>query len=357
MRRRWTLAAVLAALFVPAAPAAGYVYWTDTVADTVGRAQLDGTGVDPDFVAGLANPCGTAVDSRHLYWAQQGTASIARADVDGSDVDQTHFPASVGYPYCSVSVDAAHVHWTRAGGGIGRAAPDGSGLIANLIPSDAQLCGVATDSEYVYWAELQDGGIGRATRDGLAIDHSLFNANNQPCGVAVNGTHIFYGDLADGTIGRANIDGTPHDDGFIAAPGQPCDVEIDGTHLYWSDYQNGTIGRARLDGSAVDPDFISGLEAPCGVAVDAEPEPPETTIAERPRKRTRKRRASFGFASDEQGSRFECSLDRAAFTACEAPVVLKRLKRRRHRFEVRAVDPAGTVDPTPAVHRWKVRRR
>ena len=75
---------------------------------------------------------------------------------------------------------------------------------------------------------------------------------------------------------------------------------------------------------------------------------PQTTITKRPHRRTRKRTARFAFGSTEAGSSFECRLDRAGFAPCVAPVKYRRLKRGRHRFEVRAIDAAGNADPSPA---------
>ena len=72
---------------------------------------------------------------------------------------------------------------------------------------------------------------------------------------------------------------------------------------------------------------------------------PQTTITKRPHRRTRKRTARFAFGSSEAGSSFECRLDRGGFAPCVAPVKYRRLKRGRHRFEVRAIDAAGNVDP------------
>ena len=84
---------------------------------------------------------------------------------------------------------------------------------------------------------------------------------------------------------------------------------------------------------------------------------PKTRITKKPKRRTRSRRAKFAFASNEPGAEFECKLDKGAFKSCSSPLKLKRLKPRRHRLLVRAIDTAGNVDATPAKHRWKVRKR
>ena len=46
----------------------------------------------------------------------------------------------------------------------------------------------------------------------------------------------------------------------------------------------------------------------------------------------------------------------APFEVCASPLKHK-VKRRKHRFEVRAIDRAGNVDATPAIAKWKVKRR
>jgi len=82
---------------------------------------------------------------------------------------------------------------------------------------------------------------------------------------------------------------------------------------------------------------------------------PDTQITAGPKRKSKKRRATFSFTSSEPGSRFECSLDGASFAACASPLELKAGKG-KHRFDVRAVDAAGNLDPTPAVQRWKVKK-
>jgi Tol biopolymer transport system component len=83
--------------------------------------------------------------------------------------------------------------------------------------------------------------------------------------------------------------------------------------------------------------------------------PPETTITKKPRKRTGRRRPKFAFEASEAAT-FECRLDKQKWKACASPRKLKkRLKPRRHRFRVRAIDISGNVDPTPARHRFRVK--
>ncbi len=89
--------------------------------------------------------------------------------------------------------------------------------------------------------------------------------------------------------------------------------------------------------------------------------PPETTISTSPRARRASSaagtRARFAFTANEPTLRFECSLDRGHFGPCSSPKVYRKLKPGRHRFEARAVDLAGNVDPTPAIRRFSVSGR
>jgi hypothetical protein len=81
---------------------------------------------------------------------------------------------------------------------------------------------------------------------------------------------------------------------------------------------------------------------------------PETTIAKGPRARSHKRTAKFRFVSSEAGSTFQCRLDKKPFKPCRSPKKYKRLKPGKHVFQVRAIDPAGNRDKTPATQRFRV---
>ena len=80
---------------------------------------------------------------------------------------------------------------------------------------------------------------------------------------------------------------------------------------------------------------------------------PETTVTDAPPERANTSEASFGFHASELAS-FECRLDGAPFVACASGLSITGLSQSTHRFEVRAIDLAGNVDPSPASVTWTV---
>ena len=93
-----------------------------------------------------------------------------------------------------------------------------------------------------------------------------------------------------------------------------------------------------------------------GGDIPADTKAPDTAIDSGPKRKSFKRKAKFAFSATEAGSRFECQLDQGEFEPCTSPATFK-VKPGRHRLEVRAIDAAGNLDPTPAAHRWRVRKR
>jgi PKD repeat protein len=63
--------------------------------------------------------------------------------------------------------------------------------------------------------------------------------------------------------------------------------------------------------------------------------------------------AVFWFSASEV-AKFECSLDGRPFAPCVSPVSYSRLGAGSHTFQVRSIDRAGNIDPTPAEQTWTV---
>jgi hypothetical protein len=82
--------------------------------------------------------------------------------------------------------------------------------------------------------------------------------------------------------------------------------------------------------------------------------PPATTITSGPSGATNDPTPTFTFSSSEAGSTFQCKLDTGAYSACTSPKTTANLADGPHTFYVRATDPAGNTDPTPAARSFTV---
>ena len=82
--------------------------------------------------------------------------------------------------------------------------------------------------------------------------------------------------------------------------------------------------------------------------------PPDTTLDSGPSGTSTADAATFTFSANEPGSTFECRLDGSAWAGCTSPHDLTGLAIGEHTFEVRAIDPAGNVDASPASRTWTV---
>jgi hypothetical protein len=271
-----------------------FVYWTGAFGGTIGRANLDGTGVDKRFITDARAPVGVAVDATHVYWANWKTRAIGRANLDGTGVDQS-FIRTERRPY-GVAVDAEHVYWTDTAGAIGRANLDGTGADPDFIGDaiDLNANGVSVDAAHIYWTdEVCDDLLGcvdtiaRANLDGTGVDRSFITVTDASVltGVAVDAGHVYWTakDYYDtGVLGRASLDGTGVNQSFIAKTGgasgaaEPSGVAVDARHVYWANYSGYSnawnfIGRANIDGTGADRRLIARVNGPGGVAVDALP--------------------------------------------------------------------------------------
>jgi hypothetical protein len=122
----------------------------------------------------------------------------------------------------------------------------------------------------------------------------------------------------------------------VASTKQPLDGKTDllaiagddHTHKYWTN---------KLD---LGPDLL-------------DTDPPETAITLGP-SGVSGPTATFVFSSNEAGSTFQCKLDTGVFASCSSPKRYQGLANGEHTFSVRATDPAGNDDFTPATRTWTV---
>jgi hypothetical protein len=261
-----------------AASATTQVYWAGYGENTVGVANLNGTGATPGFVTGGSTPCGNvAVSKNYIYWANYDGSSIGRATLTGSDVNQDFIGDADGA--CGVAVYAGHLYWVDYNDGtIGRANLDGIAPNQDFITGAIDPCGIAVVGKRVYWgnaANSSSSTIGRANLSGSGVKQNFIeNVGEYPCyGMAVARYYIYWSNYEVG-IGRADISGKNVNLDFVPGDDYMCGMAISPNYLYWGNYDAGTIGRSNLNGGDINQDFISDAPSNCGLAVG----PPTTTI-------------------------------------------------------------------------------
>ena len=82
--------------------------------------------------------------------------------------------------------------------------------------------------------------------------------------------------------------------------------------------------------------------------------PPDTAIDSGPSGFTGTNSANFTFSGTHPNSTFQCKLDGGGFASCTSPKAYSSLGDGQHTFEVKATNPAGKTDATPATRTWTV---
>jgi hypothetical protein len=171
------------------------------------------------------------------------------------------------------------------------------------------------------------------------------------------------------------VDTTPPHTSITAAP--PALSNSSSASFSFTSTKAGSSFACRLDASAfaacVSPQSYSGLAdgshtfqvratdpagntdpTPASYTWTVDTTPPDTTITAAPPAISVSSSASFSFTATKAGSTFACRLDASAFAPCVSPKSYSGLAFGSHTFQVRATDPAGNTDPTPASYTWTV---
>ncbi len=260
------------------------MFWSDRIADTVRRANLDAgnigvlstggdrseyRGVDIDLERGL------------FYWADNGTNSIHRANLDGSN-PEVLVDAGLSFP-AGVAVDPYNerLYWADATAGrIQRSHLDGSN-VEDLITDVSGPYFITLDfiHEQIYWTDQRTRKIQRANFDGSSIE-DLVTGLSTPRGIALDLVHdkMYFADRGTDLIQRANLNGssvetlvTITSDSVDPAP-HGVAVDVAREQVYWVDNGTVKIQRSEFDGSNVVDLLQSGdnLQKPWQIVLDLE---------------------------------------------------------------------------------------
>ena len=90
------------------------------------------------------------------------------------------------------------------------------------------------------------------------------------------------------------------------------------------------------------------------IALSADTAPPDTTIITQPPNPANSNQATFTFTSDDPSATFECALPGTGVAPCTSPITVSGQYLKEQRFDVRARDDKGNLDPSPARVVWQI---
>ena len=273
------LLAAIVLLILPPLAQANFVYWASGGQTTIGRAKLNGTGVNNAFITGLSNVGGVAVDSKFIYWTQgtTGTSSIGRANLDGSGVNPNFIPHAAGVQdfdpvpsHAAIAVNSSGIFWNNTGSGfIGKANLDSGSPTGTLVQTGPDpSCGIAVDQNFVYWLDVGLGqSVGRATVNGANRQTNFISGATGSCGLAADSNFLYWGSTSK-AIGRAPVGGGTANNNFVPsavpAANDVCGTAVNSQYVFWGNSgASDFVGRANLSGASSNPSLVVGPTDPC----------------------------------------------------------------------------------------------
>jgi len=103
-----------------------------------------------------------------------------------------------------------------------------------------------------------------------------------------------------------------------------------------------------VNGNSLDGDYTNGE------IYDIDRTPPDTSIDAHPLDPSSDFSPTFEFSSPDDTATFVCQLDSGGYSSCSSPKTYIGLSNGTHTFEVRAVDPAHNIDPSPDSYTWTI---
>ena len=349
---------------------------TDDDGDADGGDFQLGAGGDPDCVSpnddteSIVEDCADTEDND-----EDGQTDMADPDCT-FPYDDAEFPA-LGHPIAPAAIgDAPLASFPRAGASF-------------LVLSSGNAAQIAPGADQ----DTQNNGVDNSGHGAKVFDLQTLRIDIQvPEQASCLGlTHRFF---------TEEVVGDPYDDGFVAELGSSnfttdADGDLTAPNNFATDAAGNllTVNTANLvggsggaglfprgtstvtsttpvapgarsvflsvwdddDASANTAAFVDDLYVgrAQGAACARDTTAPETKIDKKPKRKTKKKKVKVKFSANEDGSTFECKLDKGDFEPCTSPHKAKAKKKGKHRLRIRATDAFGNVEATPAKVKWK----
>jgi subtilisin family serine protease len=291
----------------------------------VANMSLGGTGPP-------VSSCASTTDPQHLAICNSTAAGVnyvVAAGNSGWDFDYPPIP-DVPAAYPQVLTVSALTDSDGAAGGLG------AGPSCDSSETDD------TPASFSNYALTAAGEAHTIAAPGVCIRSTWSNGGY----ATISGTSMASPHMA-GVLARCLDEGSVSGPCSTKTPAEVITYLRDQAQSYnGADPGYGFVGDPNSPGAA----YYGFLTGPFSEA-DA---PPHTSISSGPSGTTSVGSAGFEFTSNAPGSTFECKLDQGAWQPCTSPKSFTGLSAGGHTFSVRATDPEGDTDPTPATRVWTV---
>ena len=194
--------------------AGGRIYWTGS-RGTIHRSDLDGANIEDLFSPMVRAPYGLALDvaAKKMYWTDLVAGTILRSDLNGSMpeilVTELDMPKGLAlYP-------SRKFYWADSGTGKIQAANLNGSNVEDIVTGLDGPDGIAVDlvSSKLYWKE-ELGTIHRSNLDGTNVEHLITEPNWNPSGLTLDvvASKMYWTHPLPGTgrveIRRSDLDGS-----------------------------------------------------------------------------------------------------------------------------------------------------
>jgi hypothetical protein len=258
-----------------------YMYWAAAdMGPGVGRAFVNGAGIDNQFVAVGGFLRSAAATSSHVYWANVSDGWIGRATRVGTGVDEDFIALPEGWHPRGLATTTTHVYWvaffTVDGSGvdpvgrIGRAKLDGTEIDHDFMTVADSPASIAVGQTRIYWTATDVNEIRSANKDGTNIQN--FVGGVMADDLAVDDDYLYWINGKAQSIARVGLNGTGLNLGLVSLPavvGEYSGLAVDSQYLYYISYGDHFIGRVNRDGTNPNHSFITEIS---GADVAVEPD-------------------------------------------------------------------------------------
>jgi methionine-rich copper-binding protein CopC len=241
----------------------GWVYSSGN--SGIRRVRTDGTG-EAELFSGSGQFAsylyGVDVDDNYIYFGNDYDKRIGRANLDGTGVnyDWVNLASSLNFAASDMARAGNYLFFGQGGNvngrNIGRVNIDGTSPVTIATDSDSGVAGVAADDSFVYWIDYHRGEVGRVSHDGSNANDDFITGLSFPWDIVATSTHLYV--LEGTTVVRFALDGS----GKTVIKATSCSRGIAIENSLWADSTAPTLL------SSVPADNATGVSASANIVLN-----------------------------------------------------------------------------------------